>query len=118
MLNTMKMIKTSNICCYCIFFISIITLIIITGVQKYSVNLFQNPDGWGYDIFIRNKLFIHQPFMPSVSGEISFPDKRAARRVGRFIVRKLQKNQSPGITPEELDSLIKTKSIDNNHYFF
>jgi len=73
--------------------------------HRYYVNVFVSEGGWGYDILYNNKTIIHQPFMPVVNGQVTFRDKYSAGKAGRLVMKKLQNNQSPTISREELNSL-------------
>lgn len=62
--------------------------------------------GWGYDIMIDGKIYIHQPNVPAVMGNNGFSSEEQAREAGEFIVSKIMKNiLPPSVTAEELDSL-------------
>ena len=43
--------------------------------------------------------------MPVVNGQVTFRDKYSAGKAGRLVMKKLQNNQSPTISREELNSL-------------
>jgi hypothetical protein len=87
--------------------LAVISIIFNNRDHNYRVKVFNSEHGWGYDILIKNKLIIHQPYMPTVSGQVAFGDKSLARKTGRLVVKKLQNNQSPSITKDELNSIIK-----------
>ncbi len=62
--------------------------------------------GWGYDVMIDGKLYIHQPNIPAIMGNNGFSSEEKARIAGEFIVEKIRKNiLPPSVTPEELDSI-------------
>jgi|SRR5688572_4594942 len=62
--------------------------------------------GWGYDILIDGKIYIHQPNIPAIMGNNGFSSEEHAQEAGEFIVQKLKNNiVPPSVTPEELDSL-------------
>jgi hypothetical protein len=75
--------------------------------HHFSVDLIESNQGWGYNILFRNKVIIHQPYMPAMSGQIAFQNKNGAKKTGLLVVKKLRNNQSPGIKAEELNSIIK-----------
>ncbi len=84
------------------------------NIEKISNNLdtittqtFRTDDGgWGYDILINGKPYIHQTIIPAVSGRFSFKTKEDARKTAAHIVTILLKNNGlPGTTFSELDSL-------------
>ncbi len=73
---------------------------------KVSVKTFQEKSEWGYDILIDNKLYIHQPTIPSVPGNNSFKTEDDARKTADFVAYKIEHHiMPPSVTPEELDSL-------------
>ena len=55
----------------------------------------------------KDKVYIHQPFMPAVEGQVPFKDKRSARKTGRLVVKKIRNHKLPAVTKEELESVIK-----------
>lgn len=62
--------------------------------------------GWGYNILIDGRLYIHQPNIPAVMGNAGFSSEEKAAKAGSFIVYKIRNNiLPPSVTPEELDSL-------------
>lgn len=87
---------------------------VITGVllilagrgHFYDVELYKSGDGWGYDILKKEKVYIHQPFMPAVEGEVPFPDKKSAGKAGRLVIKKIRNRELPSITQEEIKAII------------
>jgi len=79
------------------------------GHFNYKAELYKSGNGWGYDILVNNKTFIHQPFIPALEGEVPFRDKESARKTAALVVEKLKKHKSPGITREEVNSIIGKK---------
>ncbi len=79
--------------------------------DKYSFNIINAVSGtYGYDILSNNKVMIHQPNIPAVSGNVGFKDKKDAEKVAKFVIYKLNKNiMPPSVTPQEIDSLIAIK---------
>ena len=73
---------------------------------KYSLYLFQSKEGWGYNININNKPYIHQVYMPAIDGNYMFPDKYSAKKTGLLVIQKLKNNKPPFITKKELDSCL------------
>jgi hypothetical protein len=62
--------------------------------------------GWGYDILVDGKIYIHQPNIPAIMGNNGFSSEENAQEAGEFIIQKLKNNIiPPSVTPEELDSL-------------
>ena len=62
--------------------------------------------GFGYDIYIDEKRYVHQPQMPAVAGNKGFNTETAASKTAAFVCFKIQHNiMPPSVTVEELDSL-------------
>jgi hypothetical protein len=65
---------------------------------------------YGYDIYIKDKLNVHQPTIPGVHGTEGFKNRADAEKVARFAVAKAKSGKVPPfITKDELKKLnIKT----------
>ncbi len=62
--------------------------------------------GFGYDVYLDNKLYVHQPHVPAVAGNKGFSSKENAKRTGEYVAYKIKHNiMPPSLTPGELDSL-------------
>lgn len=77
------------------------------GGHFYSLKVKRSGDGWGYEIRINNRPYIHQPYIPAVEGNLPFSDKKTARKTGRIVIKKLKDQQPPGLTREEIEKIIK-----------
>jgi hypothetical protein len=111
-LNLMKqliqMIKNKKIT----WLIGVIALIVfaIATIKTNSPNdqllialrAIKTSSGWGYEIAVDGKTFIHQESIPAVEGHKSFTTKAAALLVGNHAVSKLKKGSMPVITIAEL----------------
>ncbi len=73
----------------------------------YKIDIFKSGQGWGYDIFNKDKLYIHQPFIPAIEGQVPFRDRQSARKTGKLVVRKLKNHKIPSVTKEELESILR-----------
>jgi hypothetical protein len=61
---------------------------------------------FGYDIFLHNKLLIHQPTIPGISGLKGFRNKEDAVKVAILVINKLKKNIfPPTVSQEEMQKL-------------
>jgi Domain of unknown function (DUF4907) len=61
---------------------------------------------YGYDILIDGAKFIHQPYIPSISGNKGFATKEKAEATAQLVIHKLKNNiMPPSLSPKELDSL-------------
>jgi len=72
----------------------------------YEVSLFKSGDGWGYDIMKKDQIYIHQPYMPALEGQLPFNNKQSARKTGKLVVKRIRNHESPAVTREELKSII------------
>lgn len=62
--------------------------------------------GYGYDIYIDGKLYVHQPHIPAVAGSRGFTSEMDAKKTADYVAYKIQHNiMPPSVTVEELDSL-------------
>ena len=76
--------------------------------QKIEVKTFENKDrgGFGYDIMIDGKVYVHQPNIPAIPGNNGFNSENNARKVGLFVVEKIRNHiMPPTVDTRELDSL-------------
>ena len=62
--------------------------------------------GFGYDIYLNKKLYVHQPHVPAVAGSKGFSTPENAKKTGEFVAYKIRNNiMPPSVSPKELDSL-------------
>lgn len=62
--------------------------------------------GFGYDIYLNKKLYVHQPHIPAVAGSMGFSTPENAKKTGEFVAYKIRNNiMPPSVSPQELDSL-------------
>ena len=71
----------------------------------YRVAVFKIEIGWGYQIEGKNKVYIYQPFIPTIEGKHAFKTKEEAMRTGSLVLKKLKENMNPTVYVHELDSL-------------
>ena len=79
--------------------------------SSVTVKVFSNEGdaqlkGYGYDIYIDGKRYVHQPHVPAVAGNRGFTTETDARKTAEYVAYKIQHNiMPPSISVEELDSL-------------
>lgn len=67
-------------------------------------------NGYGYKIYLRNKLLINQNCIPVIQENRPFCDSIDAVIMSRLVIRKINNRQNPSITKNELRYYkIKTK---------
>lgn len=68
----------------------------------YSVEVVKEDGNWLYKIYRDDLLYIKQEYVPAVHGKQRFASKNDANQVVQLVLNKLQKQQLPLITKEEL----------------
>lgn len=76
------------------------------SVQVFLIDSLNPKSGFGYNVLVDNKIFVHQPSIPSLPGNKTFETKEKAELVANLVAMKLKNNiMPPSISKEELDSL-------------
>ena len=71
-----------------------------------TAKTFKVDSGWGYDIFVGGKLYIHQPNIPAVSGDKGFIEEEYAAKIAWLVIEKIKDHiLPPSVSIDELDSL-------------
>ena len=108
MLSLTRMTKRKRLFVFALLSVLILAAVAYTSRGHfYNIDVYKSGQGWGYDILVKNKPYIHQPFMPAVEGRVPFSDKQSARKTGRLVVTKLKNHKIPSVTKEELKSILK-----------
>jgi hypothetical protein len=72
---------------------------------EYKVKTFRVDKGWAYSIFINDKEYVRQLFIPAIEGKVPFASDSQAEKTGWYVVSKLKDNASPSLSKEELVTL-------------
>jgi hypothetical protein len=75
------------------------------NMLKVESATFEVAGGWGYNVLVDHKVFIHQQFMPAVQGYKVFRSKEDAEKIANFQIHKLMNKKVPAISVKDLDSL-------------
>ncbi len=77
------------------------------NIDTITTKAFKTDDGgWGYDILINGKTFIHQTVIPTVNGRFTFESKEDAKITAAFVTEILMQNNGlPTVSLEELEKL-------------
>lgn len=77
--------------------------------KSADIKIFRNDSalyGFGYDIYVDGKIYVHQPNIPAVQGNRGFTSEQKARRTAELVVYKILNNiLPPSVDTRELDSL-------------
>ncbi|MFP5041578.1 DUF4907 domain-containing protein [Parasediminibacterium sp. JCM 36343] len=97
---------------YVLFAFSVVVFLVMQVTHKKqdnpdsAVKAFQVGNGWGYEVYLHNKIFLTQNNIPAVEGDKVFVSKEQALLVGNLVVEKLSHHKGlPSVTVKELDSL-------------
>lgn len=74
---------------------------------QFTYNIIEGANGtFGYDVYVDDRLKLHQPTIPAMPGNKGFKTKAAAEQVAQLAIKKMKKGESlPTISPEELKKL-------------
>jgi hypothetical protein len=75
--------------------------------QKINYNLFHKASGWGYDILVNDKLFIHQEYIPVVANKKGFATETEAKKTARLVINKLKNNKMPTLNYAEVNQICR-----------
>ncbi|MEO9796278.1 MAG: DUF4907 domain-containing protein [Crocinitomicaceae bacterium] len=68
--------------------------------------VFIEDQGWGYEIYNNDKLYINQPHIPAIQGVKGFSSSEKAAITAEFAIYKIQNGiLPPTLSKQELDSL-------------
>ena len=59
-------------------------------------------DGWGYEVLVDKKIFIHQDCIPAVASFKKFRSESDALLIGQLVLEKIKKAQKPVITQQDI----------------
>jgi hypothetical protein len=76
--------------------------------QDLKIQSLKTINGWGYVIKNNDKIIIKQSIIPVISESKSFKTEKEALAVGQLVIQKLNSNNSPTITKNDL-ILLKIK---------
>lgn len=77
--------------------------------EHVEYKVFRTGNGWGYDILVNGKLFIHQQNIPSIGGEEGFSKKSEAEKTAALIINKIERHQLPAVTKFEILQILSGK---------
>jgi len=78
---------------------------------QVSYNIFNSPNGWGYDILENNKIFIHQDFVPALPVQKGFSKKEYAEKAAQLVIQKMHNTDFPTLTKQDLAQICPLDKI-------
>lgn len=88
--------------CLILFSIGLLVFLLCQKEHPLKIQSIRVNTGWGYIISINNKIIIKQTIIPAISESKSFKSEKEALAVGRLVLDKLNSDNSPTITKNEL----------------
>ncbi|GAC1452859.1 MAG: hypothetical protein NVSMB7_15590 [Chitinophagaceae bacterium] len=62
-------------------------------------------DGWGYEVLVDNKVYIHQDCIPAISSFKKFTTESEALLMGNRVVDKIKHGHKPIITLQDINDM-------------
>ena len=76
--------------------------------QDIKLQTFKSDTGWGYNILIDDKIYVHQPHIPAIPGNRGFKSQEKALFVGNAVLTKVKNGIiPPSLTKEEVMNLLQ-----------
>ena len=79
------------------------------GGTPYVRRVYPVTYGWGYDILVKDTLFIHQESIPAMEGNKPFATKAQAMEAASQVIAKLKKGESPSFSLSEIERIMLTQ---------
>jgi hypothetical protein len=73
--------------------------------SPYKSRIYTVTNGWGYDILVKDTLFIHQESIPAIEGNKPFSSKSQAMEAASLLISKLKKGESPSFSQSEIEQI-------------
>jgi len=82
------------------------------GLVQTRVKTYQVENGWAFSIYLGDKEYIRQPFIPVIPGKVPFATNEQAMTAGKLVLSKMVAHKNPSLTYEELEQnhLLPAKS--------
>jgi len=93
--------------CSVIISAAILILTFVHPKPEYTYSVIKTDAGWGYDILKKDKIVIHQSFVPGLPTMKGFEKKEQAERTAELVMDKLKSGGFPSVTSAELNEILK-----------
>lgn len=81
--------------------------------HRFDSRVFRAVSGWGYDILVDDKIFIHQESIPVVKGRNGFSRREQAEKTAQLIINKMERGKPPTVTIFELQKIFTMNDTAN-----
>ncbi len=68
-------------------------------VELHAIKL---SDGWGYEVLVDNKVYIHQDCIPAISTYKRFKSEADALLIGNKVVAKIKEGKKPALSVQDI----------------
>jgi len=82
---------------------------------KFTYDLFQTKTGWGYNILVNDKIFIHQVTVPALPVQGGFEHQWQAKNTAHLIITKLKARQLPTLSMFEVNQAMSRADNKNDN---
>ena len=79
--------------------------------HQFSYTTFNQASGWGYEVLVDGRIFIHQDYVPVLAAKQGFSKKKYAEEAAGLVIKKLQHNQLPTLTTNDLRQICSLDSL-------
>lgn len=66
---------------------------------------FQTPVGWGYNILLKERVLIHQQYVPAQPRLRGFRTRAAAEATARLVMEKMKAAELPSVSEKEIEQI-------------
>lgn len=75
-----------------------------TNMLPVVLRPLQLKDGWGYELLVDNKIYIHQDCIPAIERNKRFVTEEEAMRIGNIALDKIKKGHKPILTVQDINN--------------
>jgi Domain of unknown function (DUF4907) len=73
-----------------------------SDILPVALHALKMNDGWGYEVRVDNKVYIHQDCIPAISSFKKFNSESEALLIGKRVVDKIKLGHKPTITLQDI----------------
>lgn len=81
---------------------ALLLILFLRSKESLKVDTFKAGNGYGYSITNKGKIYIYQPFIPAVEGNVPFISRSDARKAGKMVQKKLINREEPSLSVDDL----------------
>lgn len=75
----------------------------VNGLLPVDLHALKMSDGWGYEVLVDKKVYIHQDCIPAIASFKKFNSEAEALAIGNKVVEKIKQGHKPGISLQEIN---------------